>query len=172
MLYSDTMSLSRIMALAVAISCFLICAAGFAVPFLMHAGREEVSLLLWNSLAPLCHQNQDRSLYIFGWQMGLCARCTAIFLFASVAALLRIIKPNLGLGRRALYLLALGCMAPMLVEVIFTLVFQIDFDIKIRILTGSLHGGGAAILVIQLAGDVWSYFKKTLKHTGGNHEQE
>jgi len=135
-------------------------AASFAVPALMRAGRSEAGISLWTILAPLCHQKSERSLFMLGWQMGMCARCTAMFMASMVPGLVLFIRPGLVLRRIVLYPAALGLMAPMMAEILLGLAFQTDFDIKVRMATGALYGAGAVVFTIVLAHDLKNCFVK------------
>jgi len=130
----------------------------------MYSGRSDASIFLWKALGPLCHQKYDRSLFILGWQMGLCARCSSMFLLSMLAGIFLTVKPDLVIKRRTMYLIALALMVPMLFEIILTLAFQIDFKVNIRIFTGGLHGAGAAVIFIQLVHDSGEKLKAFMKN--------
>lgn len=153
----------RTVALLAALFSLAASAANVAVPALMQAGRGEAGILLWTVLSPLCHQKSERSLFLFGWQMGICARCTAMFLAAVVPGLVLAVRPGLALRRIVLYPVSVGLMAPMMAEILFTLVFQTDFDIKVRMVTGALYGAGAALFAIALAHDLKNFIAKGLQ---------
>jgi uncharacterized membrane protein len=51
----------------------------FAAPWLMTEGHYQASILLYQSFSAVCHQISDRSFYLFGFQLGVCSRCTAIY---------------------------------------------------------------------------------------------
>lgn len=155
-----TLTAKRTAALLIALCGLLVSLANIAVPLLMAAGAKQPAVLLWKILGPLCHQKFERSLIVLGWQMGLCARCSAIFSFAFLTALLLGLRPRL-LDRRAVaYGLAVALIAPMLVEVTISLVFRTDSAVTGRMVTGALYGSGAVILATQLAGDAWAAIRK------------
>jgi uncharacterized membrane protein len=124
----------------------------------MRAGQSEAGVFLWTVLSPLCHQKSERSLFLFGWQMGMCARCTAMFMASAVPGLVLFVRPRLTLRRMAVYPAALALMAPMITEILFTLVFRTDFGVIVRMVTGALYGAGAALFTIVLAHDLKSFF--------------
>lgn len=64
------------------------CLLALASPTLMALGQKEAGIGLWKILGFGCHQKADRSFYIFGWQMGLCIRCTAIYFSIWLGAIL------------------------------------------------------------------------------------
>jgi uncharacterized membrane protein len=51
----------------------------FAAPRLMAGGHSTLSIMLYQSFSAVCHQISDRSFYFFGFQLGVCSRCTAIY---------------------------------------------------------------------------------------------
>jgi uncharacterized membrane protein len=161
--YDAALKTARTVALFAALFSLAASAANFAVPALMQAGRSETGIFLWTILAPLCHQKSERSLFLFGWQMGMCARCTAMFMAALVPGLVLFIRPGLVLRRIVIYPAALGLMAPMMAEILFSIVFQSDFDIKVRMITGALYGAGAALFMIVLAQDLKNLLAKRLQ---------
>jgi uncharacterized membrane protein len=70
-----------------------ISALEFAAPIIYKANNSSLFYLF---LKPLCHQNYDRSFFIGGCKLGLCARCTGIFtglaVFGIAALILRLRK--------------------------------------------------------------------------------
>jgi uncharacterized membrane protein len=155
---------ARTVALLAALFSLVASAANFAVPALMRAGQSEAGIFLWTVLSPLCHQKSERSLFMLGWQMGMCARCTTMFLASMVPGLVLFVRPELVMKRIALYPAALGLMAPMIIEILFTLVFQTDFDVKVRMVMGALYGAGAALFTIVLAHDLKNLFVGLWQH--------
>ncbi len=153
----------RTVAILAALFSLAASAANVAVPALMQAGRSEAGIFLWTVLSPLCHQKGERSLFLLGWQMGMCARCTTMFLAAVVPGLVLAVRPGLALRRLVLYPASVGLMAPMMAEILFALVFQTDFDIKVRMITGALYGAGAALFTIVLAQDLKNLVAKALQ---------
>jgi uncharacterized membrane protein len=155
-----TPKLVRALAVITAVSSLLILLAAFLVPLLMRLGHGGAGLVLWKALGPLCHQKHDRSLYILGWQMGLCARCTALFLFTLAAGLMISIRPQLLLRRRPMYALSAAAMLPMLAEVGIALALDTDFDVHIRMITGALYGGGSTVFTLMLIHDAGCWLEK------------
>jgi len=48
-------------------------------PFLMSVGQASAADLSYKILHATCHQLPERSLFIFGYKMGVCSRCFAIY---------------------------------------------------------------------------------------------
>lgn len=64
--------------LIILIWCLLI----FAAPALWDLGGvfSKVSLLTYQLFSTTCHQLDDRSFHIFGFRLGVCSRCTSIYI--------------------------------------------------------------------------------------------
>jgi uncharacterized membrane protein len=57
----------------------LVVAAAFAVPILSYFGFDSIAKALFYSMHFICAQIPSHSFYIFGHQLGLCARNTSIY---------------------------------------------------------------------------------------------
>jgi len=66
----------------------LACAA-IASPWLL-AHSPELGLALQRGFSLVCHQNPDRSFFLFGGTVAVCARCLGIYLGAAAGILLRV----------------------------------------------------------------------------------
>jgi len=67
----------------ISISAF--CALIFVAPCTAHMGEENpaysiISNFTYDFFHTTCHQNPERSFLLFGYQLGVCARCTGIYL--------------------------------------------------------------------------------------------
>jgi uncharacterized membrane protein len=51
----------------------------FAAPWLMAGRHDTASIILYQSFSVVCHQIADRSFDFFGFPLGVCSRCTAIY---------------------------------------------------------------------------------------------
>ena len=73
-------------------------AAIVAAPFL--AGRGSAwSPFLYSCFAPLCHQRPERSIWIFGHPLAVCARCTGIYLGAYLGLMVYPFRRGFGVLR-------------------------------------------------------------------------
>lgn len=64
-------------------------AAAIAVPFLLHS-VPALALALQRGFSLVCHQNPDRSFFLFGGRVAVCARCLGIYLGAAFGLVLRV----------------------------------------------------------------------------------
>ena len=64
-------------------------AAVLAVPYFQMHGFLPIAFALQRGFALVCHQQPDRSFWIFGAPVAVCARCLGIYLGAAVGLLLR-----------------------------------------------------------------------------------
>lgn len=165
-----TPKLVRTLAVITAVSSLLILLAAFLVPLLMRLGHDGTGLVLWKMLGPLCHQKHDRSLFILGWQMGLCARCTALFFLTFGSGLMIGLRPGLLLRRRPMYALSAAAMLPMLAEVGIALALDTDYPVYIRMITGALYGGGSTVFTLMLVHDAGCWLEN--KHRQRKERKE
>jgi uncharacterized membrane protein len=68
----------------------LVLVAGvFAVPYFLTHGFLIIAFALHHGFALICHQRPERSFWIFGAPVAVCARCLGIYLGAAIGLLLR-----------------------------------------------------------------------------------
>src|ERR1051326_86694 len=48
-------------------------------PVAAASGHNEIAGAIYYAFSPLCHQRSDRSFYLEGHKLGVCARCTGIY---------------------------------------------------------------------------------------------
>jgi uncharacterized membrane protein len=60
-----------------------------AVPWLM-AHSPQLGFALQRGFALVCHQRAERSFFLFGGSIAVCARCLGIYLGASVGLMVRV----------------------------------------------------------------------------------
>ena len=56
-------------------------------PYFMSAGNRDAAGAIYAFFSPTCHQLPQRSLFVFGYKMTVCARCAGIY-FAMLLGLL------------------------------------------------------------------------------------
>ncbi len=131
---------------------FVFIALPFLAPGLAASGVELPARLIYILYSPTCHQLPERSLFLFGHKMAICARCTALYLSFWVVGLLyglwgllpfgwRYRWPPLSL--RWLLLLSL----PMIVDGTGQLLGLYTSTNFLRLVTGALAGGGFGLFV-------------------------
>lgn len=74
--------------LAALLSLGLACAACVVPWFFLHS--PEVGFALQRGFALVCHQQPERSFFLFGGSVAVCARCLGIYLGAAMGCLIRV----------------------------------------------------------------------------------
>lgn len=119
-------------------------------PYLMGIEEEFLGGLVYLLFSPGCHQLPERSLFLFGYKLGVCARCTAIyfgFLGTTILyPLIRNIDNNQTPGK---WLLILS-LVPMGLDGGIQLVTSYESTNEIRILTGGIFGMILALYIIPV----------------------
>jgi uncharacterized membrane protein len=67
----------------------LLLAAAAATPFVLSRGYLAIWYALHYGFSLVCHQQPERSFYLFGAPVAVCARCLGIYLGAAVGLLLQ-----------------------------------------------------------------------------------
>ena len=115
----------------------------------MHMGALESVLTFLGS--SLCHQLVERSYFIDGFQMPLCARCLGLHLgfLISAAIILARRDPRLSGLPSLRSLVALGLiMLPAMADVVLSYTGIVDTDNSRRAVTGVLFGTALAFLLV------------------------
>jgi uncharacterized membrane protein len=131
---------------------FVFIALPFLAPGLAAIGADLPARLIYTLYSPTCHQLPERSLFLFGHKMAICARCSALYLAFWGVGLLYGLWGLLPLGRRyrwsplALrWLLILSL--PMIVDGTGQLLGLHTSTNFLRLATGILAGGGFGLFV-------------------------
>lgn len=131
---------SRHWLLAVNLIAFFLAAMPFVIPYLASQGLASVSHWMHSAFGLICHQIPDHSFTMFGHQMALCHRCTAMYVASFIVGLgyvfVRDRVPSLGF--RGLFLLA----APMAIDGLTQLFGLRESTWELRLVTGSLFALG------------------------------
>jgi uncharacterized membrane protein len=120
---------------------FFLAAMPFIIPFIASHGYHGLASWLYTSFGLMCHQMPERSFTLFGEQMALCHRMTAIYVSSFIGGIgYAIVRDRLPpLGFRPMILMA----APMAIDG-FTQLFGLRESIwELRLVTGSLFALGA-----------------------------
>lgn len=65
---------------------FWICA--FSAPFLSHIENYNLSAKITYILSNACHQNPERSFWLLGYPVSLCARCLGVYIGTTLCCIL------------------------------------------------------------------------------------
>ncbi len=124
-------------------------------------GMVEAALTLYRSFSLICHQIPARSWYLFGAPLGVCSRCTAIYIGGGVALagypLLERWRGGDWVRERSRFWLALATL-PMLLDVGFDWLGVLHNTFTTRAVTGGLFGLFATIHLapfLLAVGDDW-----------------
>jgi uncharacterized membrane protein len=145
----------REVALGRAVCAWLLSCAGsliylaliFAAPLAEASGHRAIGWSLYRVFAPLCHQIPERSFYVAGHPLAVCARCAGVYAGFTVCLLLyplvRSLRRTDAPRRGWLVLIALPCVLDYLVN--FTGLWHNTH--ASRALTGAWLGAGAVFFV-------------------------
>lgn len=139
------------------IAFFVLTSFNLATVSLTHARDGSGLRAIESILIGVCHRMPSRSFWVYDIPLGLCARCTGIYLAAFISFLTLSFKPDLF---RVNSLIALAMLAPLLVDSIlehYSLYAGTNF---LRFATGLLFGIGIVILL----------HRALLKLTTTNHQ--
>ena len=107
----------------------------FLAPYLMYTGHTFFSNQLYHAFSSLCHQRPERSFFMWGYPLAVCARCTFLY----VGMLVGMILYPLWFGREIPLKVVLVFAAPVVVDGFSQLFFR-ESSNEIRALTGFLLG--------------------------------
>jgi uncharacterized membrane protein len=119
---------------------FFLASMPFIIPFIASQGYAGLASWLYTSFGFMCHQMPERSFTLFGEQMALCHRMTAIYVSSFVGGVgYAIVRNRLSpLSFRALMIMS----APMAIDG-FTQLFGLRESVwELRLFTGSLFALG------------------------------
>ena len=134
---------------------FLFIFPAFLAPYLMAIGMERPAKLVYMLYRLTCHQLPERSFFVFGHKMALCARCSSLYLSFWGVGLLYGLWRSIPLSRRyrlsplslkLLFLLAL----PMALDGAIQLLGLWESTNILRAITGALAGGGFGLFAYPL----------------------
>ncbi len=117
----------------------LACAAT-ATPYLLTHDSAAFSFALRRGFALICHQRPERSFWIFGMPVAVCARCLGIYLGAAVGLVMRT-------SRRIAMLLLFAAAASNLLDAAAEIAGLHGNWMGLRFGLGLALGGSAALLI-------------------------
>ena len=132
--------------IAIVLGVIVLCA--IAVPFLFYLGLDNIARQIFFTLHYVCAQIPSHSFYLFGYQLGLCARNFSIYSSMFVGSLIFVLSKK-RLPGIPWWMWVLLCL-PMAWDG-FTQMFGLrESTWELRVLTGVLFGLGSVWFVLPL----------------------
>ena len=117
-------------------------------PLAAASGHNEIAASIYYAFSRLCHQRPDRSYFIDGHKMGVCARCTGIYFGFALTLLayplVRSLRSTTTPARKWLLLAAL----PLAIDFSLTFFGVWENTHTSRLLTGLLLGSVAVFYIM------------------------
>jgi uncharacterized membrane protein len=114
------------------------CTALVAPPFLRLSGLPFLATMVEHFFSGICHQMDSHSLHLFGYKLGVCTRCTFIYV-GFLAGSLLLPHVNLKFSLQGKTWLAIAA-APMIIDVALNSFGIHQSNELTRILTGGFFG--------------------------------
>lgn len=125
---------------------FLVLFGAVLVPYLRSAGWGWLATPLFASYRLICHQMPSRSYFLFGHQMAMCQRNTAIYAALLLGGLLYAYLRTRGIAPLSLRVYAVA-ISPMALDGITQLFGLRESTWELRTITGALFGLASVLLV-------------------------
>jgi uncharacterized membrane protein len=120
----------------------------FVAPVVAAGGHPALAEVIYHAFGVFCHQRPDRSYFIEGHKLGVCARCTGLYAGFAITLLLypliRSLRINVNPPRQYLILAAI----PLAVDFSLTFFGFWENTHTSRLLTGTLLGSVAVFYVM------------------------
>jgi uncharacterized membrane protein len=120
----------------------------FVAPVAAAGGHPALAEVIYHAFGVFCHQRPDRSYFIEGHKLGVCARCTGLYAGFAITLLLypliRSLRINVNPPRQYLILAAI----PLAVDFSLTFFGFWENTHTSRLLTGTLLGSVAVFYVM------------------------
>ena len=130
-----------------------------AAPLLAADGHPLVSLVFYRTFAPLCHQLPERSFWLSGFPLAVCARCLGLYGGFAVGMLVLIASSLTTASATTLLKVLAASWLPLMVDGFgrwFGLFENTPFT---RFITGSIAGAGVAYFVAAVIAQSAGYNK-------------
>ncbi len=111
-----------------------------AAPYMESIGLEGVSTGVYKSYASVCHQRAERSFFIFGEKMAVCARCFGIYAGFLVGTVAYALYRKLENKKMPDYKVVLLALLPLAIDGITQLLGFRESTNMLRLVTGMLFG--------------------------------
>lgn len=137
----------------------------FLSPFLHHLGNDTAAIFGRIFHAPICHQDEARSFFLFGWPLSVCHRCSAIYGgFTVVVLLFPLIR-----HARIFHSLALPGLTifivPMLLDYVLDVFGVWSNSALTRGISGMMAGAGLAVFIVPAWMELWPAKRRRISHT-------
>ncbi|PKP54305.1 MAG: hypothetical protein CVT90_01980 [Candidatus Altiarchaeales archaeon HGW-Altiarchaeales-3] len=134
------------------ISILVFCTLIFTAPYAAYLGEENTTYLTiskfnYNFLHPVCHQKPERSFFIYGHQLGVCARCTGIYIGMLILTLLYPLVRNINNNSTPSKYYLIASLIPIGLDGVTQLIGLRESTNEVRFITGFIFGG---ILIFYL----------------------
>ncbi|MBI1805277.1 MAG: DUF2085 domain-containing protein [Ignavibacteriae bacterium] len=155
---------SRLAYTVLLVGSFLWCALLVLAP-LVSSIHPTVSHLLYSFFAPICHQDDARSLHIAGHKLAVCIRCSAIYFgfFAGILAVSRL-RRWMRVVPKTTWLVAI---TPMMLDVLCDITGIHASNATTRVVTGGFFGIIAAQLIVPVAVQALTEVGRFFSHSRG-----
>jgi uncharacterized membrane protein len=111
-----------------------------SAPFFESIGLDAISDNLYNAYRTVCHQKAERTIFVFGAKMAVCARCFSIYLGLFVGTLLVPLYNKIESPRIPDIKVALLSLVPLAADGITQLAGFRESTNELRLVTGFLFG--------------------------------
>ena len=103
-------------------------------------------------LKKICHQRPDRSFFIFGKKLPLCARCLGLYLSFFIGVIIAIFNINWLINFKAyqIILFLVICIIPLLIDGFTQLHKLRKSNNVLRLITGLITGFSSSIFLIYM----------------------
>ncbi len=125
------------------------CAFIFGPPLLKHAGQKELAAAGYALFSKVCHQNDARSFHLDGEKLGVCIRCTALYIGFLIGCVIQLVLRSTRSknARRRVFVISI---APMILDVLLDACGLYESTPISRLVTGGLFGAAMSWFVLPL----------------------
>ena len=137
------------------ISILAFCTLIFIAPYTARLGEESsgylmVSKFTYGIFHPICHQKPERSFFVFGYPLGVCARCTGIYLGMLILTILYPLAKCMNDNSTPSKYYLIASMIPMALDGGTQLLGMRESFNELRFITGFIFGGALIFYLIPV----------------------
>jgi len=131
------------------------CTLIFIAPYTARLGEESsgylmVSKFVYGIFHPICHQKPERSFFVFGYPMSVCARCTGIYIGMLILTILYPLAKRLNDNSTPSKYYLIASMIPMALDGGTQLLGMRESFNELRFITGFIFGGALIFYLIPV----------------------